>query len=260
MKGPSLHYDLRVLRVFCCDACGRLVQVPGNVTSHTCQCSDPPKFMRPLERPRTVSPDVSRFISPPDEADLPEVDEVDEIPYVPHVPVKPPPPARFANRRKLYDDTAAETQPAFGEGIMHDAESEAEETVTPADDQPREDGRQHSHTSATTRPSENTDRDRNRPRRRRGRGGSADSGQLPGREATAKTPRPEAERRGATKATGRINRDVSAANDTSSHMDSSGTASRDAESASTSSGQGEGRRRSRRRGRRRGPRPEGGSA
>ncbi len=260
MKGPSLHYDLRVLRVFCCDACGRLVQVPGNVTSHTCQCSDPPKFMRPLERPRTVSPDVSNFISPPDAADLLEVDEVDEVPYVPHVPIKPPPPARFANRRKLYDDTAAEIEPVFGDGIIHDVESESDSSVKPADDQPRKNERPHSHTSGTARPSENTDRDRNRPRRRRGRGGSTDAGQPPSREAAPKTRRPEAERRGATKSTGRTNRDASPANDTSSNTDTGGTASHDAESAQTVSEQGDGRRRSRRRGRRRGPRPEGGSA
>ena len=104
MKGPSLRYDLRVLRVFHCDACGREAQAPGNATSHTCPCSDPPKFMRPLERPRTVSPDVSRFISPAEPEDSIEEVEISDEDYVPHVPQLPPRPERFPNRRKLSDD------------------------------------------------------------------------------------------------------------------------------------------------------------
>ncbi len=104
MKGPSLRYDLRVLRVFHCDACGREAQAPGNATSHTCPCSDPPKFMRPLERPRTVSPDVSAFISPAEPEDTIEEVEISDEDYVPYVPILPPRPERFPNRRKLSDD------------------------------------------------------------------------------------------------------------------------------------------------------------
>ena len=81
--------------------------------------------MRPLERPKTVSPDVSRFITPVDPADAIEEEDVDEVPYVPHVPIKPPPPARFANRRKLYDDTTSVNEPDFGEGITADAGDES---------------------------------------------------------------------------------------------------------------------------------------
>ena len=80
MKGPSLQYDLRVLRIFHCDGCGREAQVPAGVTSHTCACTDPPKFMRPLERVRVTSPDVTAFLSVPDPSELvEETVEVEEV-------------------------------------------------------------------------------------------------------------------------------------------------------------------------------------
>lgn len=78
-----------------------------------------------MERPKTVSPDVSRFITAADPAEAIEEEDVDEVPYVPHVPIKPPPPARFANRRKLYDDTVEASEPDFGEGVTADAEAES---------------------------------------------------------------------------------------------------------------------------------------
>lgn len=170
MKGPSLHYDMRVLREFRCDACGRTVQAPAWATSRTCTCSDPPKFMRPLERPKTVSPDVSRFITPLDPEDAIEEEDVDEVPYVPHVPIKPPPPARFANRRKLYDDTAVVSEPDFGEGVSADAGEESAVNEDVADEFKPE--------TPSNRPNdapENRGSELRRPRgRQRGRGGSND--------------------------------------------------------------------------------------
>lgn len=172
MKGPSLHYDMRVLRQFCCDACGRIVQAPAWTTSRTCTCSDPPKFMRPLERPKTVSPDVSRFITPVDPADAIEEEDVDEVPYVPHVPIKPPPPARFANRRKLYDDTAVVSEANFGEGVSADAGDDSASNEDAADEFPPE---INSNSSRPNDTPENRGSELRRPRRRqRGRGGSND--------------------------------------------------------------------------------------
>ena len=117
MKGPSLQYDLRVLRVFCCDGCGRQVQSPGHLTTHTCACSHPPRFMRPLERPVTVTPDVTVFLSPPDPTDLIEEQQADEEPYVPWIPNLPPRPVRFPGRRKLTDDIEKFQSTEFGSGV-----------------------------------------------------------------------------------------------------------------------------------------------
>ncbi|MBC7968379.1 MAG: hypothetical protein H7Z17_20940 [Fuerstia sp.] len=277
MKGPSLRYDTRVLRVFCCDACGRQVQTPGNVTSQTCSCSDPPKFMRPLERPRTVSPDVSRFISAPDPEELIEVPDVDEIPYVLHVPIKPPPPARFANRRKLYDDTAADEVPDFGEDVVHDVANESISNDDFPDVIVREAGNDKS-ADATEKTEADTGRSR---RRRRGRGGAPDAEKSPGsqtspRSGNAAPPtrrpdrgeRPRAGQQSSTKPAGRENRNPNSKPDRPDRPDSSsgeatagdGSATEPSLTEPSSSEQGDGRRRSRRRGRRRGPRPEGGGA
>lgn len=275
MKGPSLRYNTRVLRVFCCDACGRQVQTPGSVTSQTCPCSDPPKFMRPLERPRTVSPDVSRFISAPDPEELIEVPDVDETPYVLHVPIKPPPPARFANRRKLYDDTAAEEGPDFGEGVVQDVTDES----TSGDDFPEETVREAGNDKSADA-SEKTEADTGRSRRRRrGRGGVPEADRSPGSQTTPRASdaapanrRPDRGERGkegqlgSTKPAGRENRNPNAKPDRSDRPDSlSGDAASGGAGATeppssepSTPEQGDGRRRSRRRGRRRGPRPEGG--
>lgn len=281
MKGPSLRYDMRVLRVFSCDSCGRQVQTPGNVTTQTCLCSDPPKFMRPLDRPRTVSPDVSMFISPADPEDLIEVDEIDETPYVLHVPVKPPPPARFANRRKLYDDTTALDEPDFGEGIVQNTPNDspvnegapAETLWNPGHEKPA--------VESEKAPGDKAPGDKERSRkRRRVRGGEADAARPPGRNAAPPTRRPDAGRRadargrpgagkpGSTRDTGPADRNLNAGFDgldrsTPSDDDiqagSDSTAERSS-SEPSSSKQDDGHRRSRRRGRRRGPRPEGGGA
>ena len=281
MKGPSLRYDMRVLRVFSCDACGRQVQTPGNVTTQTCLCSDPPKFMRPLDRPRTVSPDVTRFISPADPEDLIEVDEIDETPYVLHVPVKPPPPARFANRRKLYDDTAARDEPDFGEGIVNNTANDS-----PVRDEAPTELAWNADLEKPSQESDTADGDKGRSRRRRpGRVGEPDTARPQSSNATPPTRRPDARERpdplgrpragqsGATSDAGQSNRtpnskivgsDRSAPSDGNAQPGSDSTAeqtsSEPASSEPASSEQGEGRRRSRRRGRRRGPRPEGGDA
>ena len=160
MKGPSLHYDTRVLRQFCCDACGRIVQAPAWATSRTCMCTNPPRFMRPLERPKTVSPDISRFITPVDPADEIE-EEIDEVPYVAHVPIKPPPPPRFANRRKLYDDTATASEPDFGEGVTADAGEESTFGDDVADDSSPE--------TSPSQPNDSTNNSGDESRRPRGR-------------------------------------------------------------------------------------------
>ena len=117
MKGPSLQYDLRVLRIFCCDGCGRQVQSPGHLTTHTCACSHPPRFMRPLERPVTVSPDITAFLSPPDPAEPIEENLPDEEPYVPYIPNLPPRPVRFPGHRKLTDDIENFQPTEFDTGV-----------------------------------------------------------------------------------------------------------------------------------------------
>lgn len=264
MKGPSLHYDLRVLRVFVCDACGRQVQTPGHVTSQVCQCSDPPKFMRPLERPATVSPDVSRFISAPEPDELLEAEEIDETPYVPHVPLKPPPPPRFANRRKLYEDTDHEGQSDFGDGILqestdesgseHDA-SDLEMLKTEVPRKPRRD----SDPAKTERPVENTGRDRNRSRRRRGRGGPSDSaGSSPAAAATP-TPRPGVRNSGRGRPNPPFSDNAPSRERVSPAQEHPEADQNPMEGRSETTGSGTPGR-SRRRGRRRGPRPEAGNA
>lgn len=277
MKGPSLRYDMRVLRVFSCDACGRQVQTPGNVTTQTCLCSDPPKFMRPLDRPRTVSPDVSRFISPADPEDLMEVDEIDETPYVLHVPVKPPPPARFANRRKLYDDTVVPDEPDFGDGIISRTAHDS-----PVSEETPEEIPWNPDIEKPAQESDSTDGDKGRSRRRRrGRGGEPDAARARGSNAAPPTNRPDSagrpdagqpeSKREPGQANRRLNAkfggserstpsdgDAQPGSDSSAEPASSEPASSElASSEPPSSDQGDERRRSRRRGRRRGPRPEG---
>ena len=265
MKGPSLHYDLRVLRVFVCDACGRQVQTPGHVTSQVCQCSDPPKFMRPLERPATVSPDVSRFISAPDADELLEAEEIDETPYVPHVPLKPPPPPRFANRRKLYEDTDGGGESDFGDGILQvpagesDSESDSENDASEPEilkTEVQRNARRDPDPTKAARPVENTERDRNRSRRRRGRGGPSDSS----RNAPAtQAPRPDVGNSGSGRATPKINDNAPVSDGVSPAQGNPEVDQNEKAGQSESAGSG-GPRRSRRRGRRRGPRPEGGHA
>ena len=131
MKGPSLPYELRVLRVFRCGACGRIVHLPAHATSHLCHCMDPPKFMQPQERPVTKSPDVSAFLSPADPSELVEEVETEEEPYVPYIPKLPPRPPQFPSRRKLSDEIDKFVPPEFGDGLESTAEQnkdDAEET------------------------------------------------------------------------------------------------------------------------------------
>lgn len=105
MKGPTLVYDLRVLRVFRCSACGREVPMPGSTTSQLCTCSDPPRFMTAVDRPKTPIPDTTAFQSPADpaEAEEPEeeISEENYVPFIPQIPVRPP---QFPQRRKLSED------------------------------------------------------------------------------------------------------------------------------------------------------------
>lgn len=265
MKGPSLHYDLRVLRIFRCDGCGRQVQTPGSVTSHTCHCSDPPKFMRPLDRPKTVSPDVSAFLSPQDPADLVEEEIIEETPHVPYVPPKPPTPARFANRRKLYEETApgpdldpgndnaSSDEVSFGEGIDQglnaEAASEQETLLLPESSESLPADRETRSARANRKFNEKPQQ------RRRGRGGrtSGDrqtdtSRERPGRIQESKDVQPLSAASPPP--------DTAAADKPDSESESEGDES--AGSTSAVDGSGSPRRRSRRRGRRRGPRPEGG--
>lgn len=105
MKGPTLVYDLRVLRVFRCSACGREVPMPGSTTSQLCTCSDPPRFMTAVDRPKTPIPDTTAFQSPADPADVEEpeeeISEENYVPFIPQLPVRPP---QFPQRRKLSED------------------------------------------------------------------------------------------------------------------------------------------------------------
>lgn len=105
MKGPTLVYDLRVLRVFRCSACGREVPMPGSTTSQLCTCSDPPRFMTAVDRPKTPIPDTTAFQSPADPADVEEpeeeISEENYVPFIPQIPVRPP---QFPQRRKLSED------------------------------------------------------------------------------------------------------------------------------------------------------------
>ncbi|MFM7925266.1 MAG: hypothetical protein ACKPJJ_33985, partial [Planctomycetaceae bacterium] len=105
MKGPAFQYEIRTQRLFRCRNCGRSVRVPGSVASHICRCSDPPTFMTLVDPPKIAPPDVSQFLSAPDEAELAaaEIPETDEPlgPWVSRMPVRPP---QHPNRRKLSDE------------------------------------------------------------------------------------------------------------------------------------------------------------
>lgn len=230
--------------------------------------------MRPLERPRTVSPDVSRFISAPDPEELIEVPDVDETPYVLHVPIKPPPPARFANRRKLYDDTAAQDEPDFGDGVVQAAADESllsdvlPDSIVP---EAGDDGT----AAASDKTSGDTARSR---RRRRGRGGDPDAVRPSGHQASQpgnnafpsekrsdRGERPGGGQQSSTSPAGRANRHTNPRPDKPDSSTNEANvedipAADSASSEPSSPEHGDGRRRSRRRGRRRGPRPEGGGA
>ncbi len=79
--------------------------------------------MRPLERPVTVTPDVTAFLSPPDPAELIEETLPDDEPYVPYIPNLPPRPVRFPGRRKLTDDIEKFQPAEFGTGVEPATES-----------------------------------------------------------------------------------------------------------------------------------------
>lgn len=104
MKGPSLQYDVRALRTFVCDACGRQCPLPGRFTSCQCSCSTPPRWMRLLDRQPVPVPDVSQFLSPADPADtFVDENESDEV-----IPGWKPPVFERApqgpQRRRLSED------------------------------------------------------------------------------------------------------------------------------------------------------------
>lgn len=146
MKGPGQQFDLRALRVFRCRSCGRQISVPGSVTSHLCGCSDPPQFMTAIDRPATVSPDVTAFISPADPADVEVEDaaqlEAEEayVPYVPQIPVRPP---QHPGRRKLSEDIERYQPAEFGAGLsegVSGTESAAAESEASAEPSPQDRG------------------------------------------------------------------------------------------------------------------------
>lgn len=120
MKGPALQYDVRALRVFVCDACGRQCPLPGRFTSCQCHCAVPPRWMRLLDRQRVTVPDVSRFISPADPAET-EVDENESDEVIPGW--KPPVferPSQAPQRRRLSEDADRMTQTASEQASAED--------------------------------------------------------------------------------------------------------------------------------------------
>jgi hypothetical protein len=121
MKGPALQYDVRALRTFVCDACGRQCPLPGRFTSCQCFCSSPPRWMRLLDRPAVVVPDVSRFLSPADPADtVVDENESDEV-----IPGWKPPiferPPQGPQRRRLSEDFVSSNTGDVAAGSGEDA-------------------------------------------------------------------------------------------------------------------------------------------
>ena len=109
MKGPALQYDIRALRHFICDACGRTCDMPGRFTSCQCSCSSPPRWMRPIDRPAVTRPDVTAFISPADPLDhVVDENESDEVipGWKPPVVVRTSQPPQ---RRRLSEDLPSES-------------------------------------------------------------------------------------------------------------------------------------------------------
>ncbi len=186
MKGPALQYDIRALRTFVCDACGRQCPLPGRFTSCQCNCSTPPRWMRMLDRPPVTVPDVSMFLSPADPADT-VVDENESDEVIPGW--KPPIIERVhqnPQRRRLVEDL-----PAAGEDASapDDVDSEGDGFNPPAPPAGAT-GRQESQRSDRGRTREGRERSGVRDSRppRHGRSGDSvgsrprrDSGRPPGR-------------------------------------------------------------------------------
>lgn len=62
IKGPSLHHELNVLRVWTCPACGTVTRTGGEVTSRKCDCNDRPQ-MQYSDAPVPAPADVSSFVT-----------------------------------------------------------------------------------------------------------------------------------------------------------------------------------------------------
>lgn len=177
MKGPALQYDIRALRHFICDACGRTCDMPGRYTSCQCNCSTPPRWMRPLDRPSVIRPDVSAFISPADPLDhVVDENESDEVipGWKPPVVVRTSQPPQ---RRRLSEVLPSESVPAseqdgFGGGLPI-------EPARPAG------GSEERESPAANRP----DRRADRPARRNERSGGQRSSEHPPRRRES-GPRP----------------------------------------------------------------------
>lgn len=191
MKGPALQYDIRALRHFVCDACGRTCDLPGRFTSCQCNCSTPPRWMRPLDRPQAGRPDVTAFISPADPLDdVIDENESDEVipGWKPPVVIRTSQPPQ---RRRL-----SEILPPVS---MPDSTSESEQDgfgalpVTPSRHPGDSAERESSAAIRTDRHPDRSERDRDRSRGQRSSGQPPRRRESRSRPGPGRPPRPDSE-------------------------------------------------------------------
>ena len=125
MKGPSLHHELKVLRVWKCPACGRNVRTGGEVTVRTCDCNDQSQMMYSAAEPLSAA-DVSgyaTYMTPEFQEDnddgtdlpLPDIDSLTISAREPHGPRnRPGKPLRDT----IAEELAESEDDTFGDGLV----------------------------------------------------------------------------------------------------------------------------------------------
>lgn len=103
MKGPGLRLTLAVERRWSCPACGRKVITDGDVTTLSCSCTDPPRWMK-MEDPKTNPRPAPRM---PDAQTLNEED-LDRLGIE---PLKEPPPEATTVEQIVAESSASELLP-----------------------------------------------------------------------------------------------------------------------------------------------------
>ena len=99
MKGPGLRLNLAVERRWSCPACGRRAVTGGDVTTLSCPCADPPRWMEMVDPKTSPRPEPKM----PDAQTLTEQD-LDRLGIE---PLKEEPPATTPNEVSLDADASA---------------------------------------------------------------------------------------------------------------------------------------------------------
>ena len=117
IKGPSLHHELKVLRVWECPSCGRVVRAGGKVTARRCDCADQTQMKFSDAEPLPPA-DVSEFITYMTPEYQEEIDDGTDLPLPDIASLVMPalePRGRRSRPGKPLRDTIAEATPAESE-------------------------------------------------------------------------------------------------------------------------------------------------